>query len=99
MLDRQNLLVKNKNVYVIINFQGKEFVHCVFDSISALVKDLIAVKFKGKYGVINSNEYWKVAPQDFPLRVINEEIYLQIQPDNQFVKTFTGEVKYFTPYP
>lgn len=98
-LDGQNFLVKNKNFYGIINFQGKEFVHCVFDSISAPVKNLIAVKFKGKYGVINSNEDWKVAPQDFPLQVINEEIYLQRQSDNQFVKTFAGEVKYFTPYP
>ena len=98
-LDGQIFLVKNKNFYGIINFQGKEFVHCVFDSISAPVKNLIAVKFKGKYGVINSNEDWKVAPQDFPLQVINEEIYLQRQSDNQFVKTFAGEVKYFTPYP
>ena len=98
LLDRQNLLVKSKNFYGIINLQGKEFVHCVFDSISAPVNDLIAVKFKGKYGVINSNEDWKVAPQDFPLQVINEQIYLQRQPDNQFVRTFAGEVKYFTPY-
>src|SRR5258708_26950035 len=99
LLDPQNLLVKSKNFYGIISLQGKEFVHCVFDSISAPVNDLIAVKFKGKYGVINSNEDWKVAPQDFPLQAINEEIYLQRQPDNQFVKTFAGEVKYFTPYP
>ncbi|MBI3483364.1 MAG: WG repeat-containing protein [Bacteroidetes bacterium] len=98
-LDEQNFLVESKNFYGLINRQGKEFVHCVFDSISAPVNNLIAVKFKGKYGIVNSKEDWLVAPQDFPLSVINEKNYLQKQPDNQFVKTFTGEVKYFTPYP
>jgi hypothetical protein len=93
-----NFLVKDKNFYGIISNKGQEIVHCVFDSISTSVANLISVKFRGKYGVINLKEDWLVAPQDFPLQVINEKIYLQKQRDNQFIKTFSGEVKYFTPY-
>lgn len=95
-LDNENFIVTSKGFYGLVNSRGKEFVHCVFDSIAAPIKDLIAVKFKGKYGIINANEDWLVAPQDFPLQVINEKIYLQKQPRIQFIKTFAGETKYFS---
>ena len=83
----------------IVNFEGREFIHCVFDSISQPVDGLIAVKFKVKYGIINANEDWLVAPQTYPLSVINEQRYLQRQPGNNFIKSFVGEILYFTPYP
>lgn len=92
-------LVRSKGFYGIINSQGKEIVHCVFDSIAMPINGLIAVKFKGKYGIINVNEDWLAAPQDFPLQAINESVFLQKQPGNQFVKSFAGEIKYFSPYP
>lgn len=95
-LDNENFIVASKGFYGLLNNQGKEFVHCVFDSIAVPVKNMIAVKFKGKYGIINANEDWLVAPQDFPLQVVNEKIYAQKQTRIQFVKTFTGETKYFS---
>lgn len=97
-LEAQNRLVKSKNYYGIINSNGKEFAHCVFDSIVNQVKDLIAVKFKGKYGIINTDEDWIVTLQDFPITLINQNRYLQKQPDNQFIKSIEGAIKYFTPY-
>lgn len=90
--------VKNKGFYGLTDSKGKEVVHCVFDSVAAPVEGLVAVKFKGKYGIIDINENWRVAPQDFPLRAINQLVYLQKQPGNNFVKTFSGEIKYFSPY-
>jgi hypothetical protein len=81
-----------------INAEGREYIHCVFDSITTPVDGLVAVKFKGNYGIISSNEDWAVAPQPFPLTVINKQRYLQRQPTNNFVKSFTGEILYFTPY-
>ncbi len=96
---QQNRLVKSKGYFGIIDSNGKEFVHCVFDSIANQINGLIAVKFKGKYGIINTNEDWVVTLQDYPIRLINENVYLQMQPRNQFVKTFDGSIKYFTPYP
>jgi len=83
----------------IIDFEGHEFIPCAFDSIAQPISGLMAVKFKGKYGIINAHEDWLVAPQPYPLRVINQQRYLQKQPGNHFVKSFAGEILYFSPYP
>ena len=82
----------------VIDFEGHEFIHCVFDSIAQPIDGLMAVKFKGKYGIIDANEDWLVAPQCYPLGVINGQCYLQSQPENNFIKSFGGEILYFTPY-
>jgi len=97
-VSREFFLIKSKDFYGLADLKGQEIVHCVFDSVVAPVEGLIAVKFKGKYGIIDVNENWLVAPQDFPLRAINRRVYLQRQPENNFVKTFLGEIKYFSPY-
>lgn len=90
--------VTNKGFSGLINFEGHEFIHCVFDSVANPVGGLMVVKFKDQYGIIDNNEDWRVAPQNFPLRVINQQRYLQKQPDNNFIKSFGGEIIYFTPY-
>ncbi len=82
-----------------INADGHEFIPCTFDAIAQPEDGLLAVKFKGSYGIINAKEDWLVAPQAFPLRVINKQHYLQLQPGNRFIKTYAGEIIYFTPYP
>jgi len=97
-LTRELFSIKSKGFYGIADSKGREIVHCVFDSIATPMDGLIAVKFKGKYGIIDVNENWRIAPQDFPLQTINRNVYLQRQPDNAFIKTFSGEIKYFSPY-
>lgn len=92
------LPVTSKGFSGVVNFEGHEFIHCVFDSIAQPIDGLMTVKFKGKYGIINANEDWLVAPQAYPLCVINEHRYLQRQPGNNFIKTFAGEILYFSPY-
>ncbi len=83
----------------LVNTDGHEFIHCVFDSIAQPINGLMAVKFKGSYGIIDAKEDWVVAPQAFPLQVLNEQRYMQKQPENNFIKSYTGEILYFTPYP
>ncbi|MGC4021024.1 MAG: WG repeat-containing protein [Cyclobacteriaceae bacterium] len=97
-LDNQNFIAKSKGYFGIVNAKGQEFVHCVFDSTASPKNGLIAVKFKGSYGIINEDEDWVVAPQNFKVSVINANLYLQYQPDNQFIKSFDGRIIYFTPY-
>ena len=97
--DHLGFPVMSKGFSGIIDFEGHEFIHCVFDSITQSFDGLMAVKFKGKYGVIDSNEDWRVAPQNYPVSVINSQRYLQKQPGNNFIKSFKGEIIYFTPYP
>jgi hypothetical protein len=95
----ESFVVRSKGFYGMIDIKGKEIIHCVFDSLSLPVNDKVAVKFMGNYGIINFNEDWIIAPQPYPLTVINQDFYLLRQPENQFLKTFSGEIKYFTPYP
>ncbi len=87
-----------KGYWGMVDSKGHEFIHCVFDSLALPIDGLIAVKFKNKYGIINGNEDWIVAPQDFPLQVVNENRYMLKQTENKFIKSLKGEVIYFTPY-
>src|SRR6185436_18680844 len=57
--------VISKGFSGIINFEGHEFIHCVFDSIVNPVGGLMVVKFKNQYGIIDMNEDWRVAPQNY----------------------------------
>lgn len=88
----------SKSFSGVVNHDGHEFIPCVFDSIAQPINGLMAVKFKGSYGIINANEDWRVAPQNFPLRVIDGQQYLQQQPGNNFIKSYSGQIVYFTPY-
>jgi hypothetical protein len=88
--------VKNNGFWGALNEDGEEIIHCVFDSLLEISNDHLVVKFKNKFGIIDSQENWLVAPQSYPLRIINDSCYLQLEPQNKFLKKFTGEVIYFT---
>jgi hypothetical protein len=90
---------KNLGFWGVLDQQGDEIVHCVFDSIGQIVDDKVMVKFKGKYGVISDKENWIVPPLENKIKIINNSRYLLTHPDNQFIKSFSGEIIYFTPYP
>jgi hypothetical protein len=79
-----------------LNPNGNEVVHCVFDSIGDRTNQLVAVKFKGLYGIIDLHENWIVAPQLYPIRLANDTRYLLIQKGNSFLKSTEGKVIYFT---
>ncbi len=79
-----------------INRYGEELIHCVYDSILEFKEDLLAVKFQGQYGIIALDENWLVAPQPFPIKLVNGEKYVELQPTNAFLKSFTGDIIYFT---
>ena len=96
--------VQNKNHYPVMNnhywgllsASGEEIVHCVFDSLVEVTNDLVVVKFKNQYGIINNREDWLVAPQTQPINLINHQLYSQKQSPNIFLKNFAGEIVYFT---
>jgi hypothetical protein len=91
-------VARHRNFEGLVNGDGKEILHCVFDSILQVNGTMAAVKFKGQYGIMDLHEHWKVAPQPYPLRLVNETRYLQQQTENSFLKTFEGQVIYFTPH-
>ena len=82
----------------LLTTKGQEIVHCVFDSIGDRTTNLVAVKFKGQYGIIDIKENWRLAPQPYPLRLANDTRYLLMQPDNSFLKSIDGKIIYFSPY-
>ena len=89
-------LVSNKGYKGAINRYGEEFIHCVYDSILEFKEEQLAVKFQGQYGVITLKEDWLLAPQRYPIQLLNEDKYLEIQPSMIFLKSFSGEIIYFT---
>jgi len=88
--------VKHNGYWGAVNSDGEEIIHCVFDSLQEISTNRLVVKFKNQYGIISFQEDWLVAPQPFPLRLVNDSCYLQIQPQNNFLRKFTGEIIYFT---
>ena len=88
--------VSSKGYDGVINRYGEEFIHCVYDSILEFKEDQLAVKFQGQYGIITPKEDWLLIPQRYPIKLLNEEKYLEVQPSLTFLKTFAGEIIYFT---
>lgn len=88
--------VKNNGYWGALNDDSEEIIHCVFDSLQEISTDRLVVKFKNQYGIITAQENWLVAPQPYPLSLVNDSCYLQIQSQNKFLKKFTGEIIYFT---
>jgi hypothetical protein len=97
-LDAASYKVQSKGYWGLMNVKGDEIIHCVFDSIMDKHSQLVAVKFKGQYGVMDILENWKVAPQPYPIRLVNDSRYVLMQPDNAFLKNLDSETIYFTPY-
>jgi hypothetical protein len=88
--------VINKGYNGAINRFGEEFIHCVYDSIAEFKGNQLVVKFQNQYGIISLKEDWLLTPQPYPVKLINEEIYVETQPSITFIKSFTGEIIYFT---
>ncbi|MBS1952079.1 MAG: hypothetical protein OJF59_000977 [Cytophagales bacterium] len=90
---------QSRNYWGVLNASGREMIHCVLDSLFSHRGEVWLVKFKNKYGLINTNEDWLVPPQDFPLQLINSTCYLEKQPTNFLIKLISGEIIYFSPNP
>ncbi len=96
--DGANYRVQSKGYWGLMNVNGDEIIHCVFDSITDRQSQMVAVKFKGQYGIMDVRENWKLAPQPYPIQLVNDNRYVIMQPGNAFLKNFDNEIIYFTPY-
>lgn len=88
--------VKSNQYWGALTLNGEETIHCVYDSLLEISDRYVVVKFKGQYGIVSPREEWIVAPQAHPLKLVNDSLYLQLEPANQFLKSFNGTVIYFT---
>ncbi len=91
--------VRNRGFWGALNAAGKEIIACTHDSIGQVFDDLVVVKFKGRYGVINLKEDWMVTPQAGKIELVNTERYLVQNGKTKFLKSFKGEIIYFSDNP
>ena len=82
-----------------IDTQGKEIIACVYDSLLDALENLVAIKFKGAYGIITINEEWKITPQPNPIKLLNSERYFEFADNLTFLKSINGSTIYFTSNP
>ncbi len=97
--DRIFFPVKKGGFWGLINRSGEELIYCVFDSLSVINSDKIAVKFKGLFGIIDIKGNWLVSPNEFPKTVINDQLYFDTKGKQTRVRSFSGELIYFTDNP
>jgi WG containing repeat len=89
----------NRGYWGAVNRYGEEFIKCVFDSLREHKEDLLAVRFRGQFGIIDKEEKWLLAPQPHAVFLINENLFLEKRDSNTFLMNFKGDIIYFTPNP
>jgi hypothetical protein len=80
----------------IIDKNGFEKIPPVYDSIYEITENHITVRMLGKYGIINHQEKWIIYPQDDPLELINDSLYLQRSKTISYLRGIPANLIYFT---
>lgn len=88
--------VISKNFWGAIDKIGKEVIACVYDSILQQVNNLVVVKFRGQYGIINDNEQWIATPRNSRITLINDSRYLERSPIMTYLRSMDGSSIYFS---
>ncbi len=94
--DGISFVVRSKGYWGLVDFNGDEIIHCVFDSITERRMNRVAVKFKGQFGIMDLKENWKLAPQPYPIKLVNDDRYVLQQQSNSFLKNYIHQIIYFT---
>jgi hypothetical protein len=91
--------VRSKGFWGAMSSGGKEIIACVHDSILQYRNNYLVVKFKGQYGIINIKEDWIITPRANRLSLVGDNLYTEKAKPNLFLKSFQGDVIYFTQNP
>lgn len=88
--------VQNRGYWGALNIDGREVIPCTYDSLIQSRDDLLVVKFRGQYGIINTREEWIATPRPNTLKLIGQNRYLEQTSKTTFLKSTDGNVIYFT---
>jgi hypothetical protein len=91
--------VKKRGFWGALDANGVEVLGCVYDTLLDIRNEQVLVKFKGQYGIVNTQEQWLVTPKPTPLMLVNESRFIEKSEDLLFLKSFTGYTYYFTSNP
>jgi hypothetical protein len=89
-------IVSKQKFEGLVNANGEEIIPCVYDSILTIKENLLTVKLKNLYGIINLQEKWLLPPQPFRINLVNKNLYLLTQGKLQYLKNFEHKILYFT---
>ena len=90
---------KNRGYWGALDRYGKEIMACVYDSILSVKNGLVAVRFRGDYGIVTMEDQWRLTPQQYPVEPLNDERYIERKNSLMSLKDFDGNVIYFTDNP
>jgi hypothetical protein len=88
--------VVKKNYWGAIDKTGKEVISCTYDSILQELDSKVVVKFRGQYGIINSNEHWLVPPRVNKIRLITPDRFLEYSGTTTYLKSINNSMIYFS---
>lgn len=88
--------VRNRGFAGALDLNGKEVVACTYDSLLQTRDDLIVVKFRGQYGIVNLREEWIVTPRPNKLHLIGHDRFIEETAKTKFLKSFSGNTIYFS---
>ena len=88
--------VLRNNKWGFIDRTGNEIIHCVFDSVSTFENGKSKVVFHGEEGIISLSGEWLIYPVNKELSIINDTLYLEKSGYQSKLKSFEGELVYFT---
>jgi hypothetical protein len=91
--------VRNRGYWGAMDRYGKQILACVYDSILDVRDPMVVVKFRGEYGVVTLEDQWKVWPQRYPFKLLNDDHYLQKRDRLEYLRDFAGTDLYFTDNP
>ncbi len=91
--------VRNHGYWGGMGQNGESIIACVYDSLMEISDSLVAVKFKGQYGIITLEDQWRMMPQKDSFRILDADHFLTRIYGLYFMKAFDGNLLYFTDNP
>jgi hypothetical protein len=97
--DGNYFMVRARGYAGTMDLAGREVVPCTYDSVLQTKDNLLVVKFRGQYGIINQHEEWIVTPRTSKLFLLGHDRYIEQTPRTRYLKSVDGNTIYFTENP
>lgn len=88
--------IKRRDHWGFMDRNGKEVVHCVYDSVGRFIDDKVVVQFHGEQGVINSESHWLIVPRKAKIELLESDLILSSAKGKTTLENMDEELIYFT---
>lgn len=96
--DYDNMLfaVKRRGHWGYMDRNGREVIHCVYDSVGNFIDGNIVVQFHGEQGVIDEESNWVVTPRKAKIEWLKDSLFLSRGKGKTTLEDINGGLIYFT---